>query len=59
MRLLQREDRQPDEDDDDDGERVLDQPSECEPRLAMLLKLRIDYRHPFLIPLKNDAAGIA
>ena len=56
---LQRKERQPDEDDDDDGKRVFHQSGECEPSLAMLLKLRIDYRHPFLIPLENPASGIA
>ena len=58
MRLLERKERQPDEDDDDDSERVFNQSSECEPSLAMLLKLRIDYRHPFLIRLKETTPQV-
>ena len=48
-RFLQQENRHPNEDDDDYGDRVFDEPGEAEPCLTMPLEFGIDRRHTFLI----------
>jgi len=48
-RFLQQESRHPDEDNDDYGDRVFDEPGEADPRLTMPLEFGIDRRHFFLV----------
>jgi hypothetical protein len=51
---LQQKDSHPDKDDDDDGDRIFDQPSEPDPRSTMPLKFGIDRRHTLPRLLKNQ-----
>jgi hypothetical protein len=56
--LLHKKNSHPDKNDDDDGDRIFDQPGEPDPRLAMPFKLRIDRRHTLPRLLKNPGPAI-
>ena len=45
---LQKKDRHQNKNDDDGGDRILDQPGESDPRSTMPFKFGIDRRHTFL-----------
>jgi hypothetical protein len=56
---LQKKNSHPDKDDNDDDDRIFDQPGEPDPRSTMPLKFGIDRRHTLPRLLKNQKPAIA
>jgi len=52
---LQKETSHPNKNDDDDGDRIFDQPGKSDPRSTMPLKFGIDRRHTFPRLPKNQS----
>jgi len=52
---LQKENSHPNKNDNDDGDRIFDQPGESDPRSTMPLKFGIDRRHTFPRLPKNQS----